>query len=133
MPFELKVLNPERIFLEKIDAIINLYKKNILDSGTRHYYDIYNLIKLDSVKNLNNKKSELSAILQDISAISSKYYGIKEPITTESIKFCEAFSADYSGFSSLKKQYENEKGIYYKDQPDFEEIILAIDNFIKNL
>ena len=133
LPIDLKVLNPERIFLEKIDAIINLHKKNILGSGTRHYYDIYNLIKLDSVKGLNSKKSEIATILQDISAISMKYYGVKEPLTIESIKSCEAFSVDYSGFSLLKKQYENEKGIYYKEQTNFEEMVKAIDNFIKNL
>jgi hypothetical protein len=133
LPFELKVLNPERIFLEKVDAIINLYKKNILESGTRHYYDIYNLIKLDAVKELKTNKSELTAILNDISAISQKYYGIKEPITIESIKFCDAFSPDYKGFELLKKQYENEKGLYYKVQADFEEMVKVIDNFIKNL
>jgi hypothetical protein len=133
LPFELKVLNPERIFLEKVDAIINLHKKNILESGTRHYYDIYNLIKLDSVKNLSKNKSELITILNDISAVSQKYYGIKEPLTIESIKSCNAFSVDYLGFSLLKKQYENEKGIYYKAQTDFEEMIKVIDGFIQKL
>ena len=129
----MKVLNPERIFLEKIDAIINLHNKNNLKAGTRHYYDIYNLIKIDSVKSLNNNKSEMAAILQDISNISQKYYGVKEPLTIEAIKSCETFSIGYEGFALLKKQYENEKGIYYKEQTSFEEMIKAIDNFIKKL
>ncbi|MDD3014014.1 MAG: nucleotidyl transferase AbiEii/AbiGii toxin family protein [Candidatus Gastranaerophilales bacterium] len=133
LPFELKVLNPERIFLEKVDAIINLHKKNILESGTRHYYDIYNLIKLDAVKQLNTNQSELTMILNDISAISKKYYGVKESLTAESIKDCKAFSVDYEGFILLKKQYENEKGLYYKKQIDFEKMIKVIEDFIKNL
>lgn len=133
LPFTIKALNPERILLEKIDAIINLHKKNALASGTRHFYDIYNLIKLDAVKALNANRSELTTILNDISAISQKYYGVKEPLTVETIKACNVFSRNYKELAILKKQYESEKDLYYISQSSFEEITRIIQDFIESL
>lgn len=133
IPFNINVLNPERIFLEKLDAIKNMYKRNMLSAGTRHYYDIYNLLKVDSVKNLINQKEELGVILADISSISQQYYGVKDSLTIESIRTCEAFSPEFSGFDDLKKKYESEKGIYYLEQPDFKIMLNEISDFLNSL
>ena len=59
MPFEIMALNPERILLEKLDAILNLQSKNRLQWGTRHFFDIYNLLTLDCVKSLTKEQINL--------------------------------------------------------------------------
>lgn len=133
LPFEIKVLNPERIFLEKLDAIMNLHRKGILESGTRHYYDIYHLLEIDSVKNLKHNKDDLILILNDISSISMKYYGSQNTLNVESIKSCEAFSTNYSALSNLKNRYEKEKSLYYKPKPDFDDIMRKISDYLGSL
>src|SRR5574344_303154 len=132
-PFSLRVLGPERIFLEKLEAIKNSYSKGKIVEATRHYYDLYNLIKLDEIQNLKNNPTEIKEILEDISKNSKKYYGVKEPSTLESIKTCKALSIDFSEIAKLEDRYKKESGLYYKEQPDFIIMVIAINKFLENL
>ena len=131
--FSLQALGPERIFLEKLEAIKNSYNKGKIIEATRHYYDLYNLIKLEEIQNLKNNSNEIKEILEDISKNSKKYYGVKEPSTLESIKTCKALSIDFSEIAKLEDRYKKESGLYYKEQPDFKKIIEKINKFIEKL
>lgn len=133
IPFNLQVLGPERIFLEKLEAIKNSYNKGKIVEATRHYYDLYNLIKLDEIKELKNNRNKTIEILEDISINSKKYYGVKEPSTLESIQVCEALSKDFSELQDLEDRYKKESGLYYKDQTDFRIMINLISEFVKEL
>ena len=131
--FSLQVLGPERIFLEKLDAIKNSYNRGKIVESTRHYYDLYNLIELDEIQSLKYSRDKIKEILEDISKNSKKYYGVKEPLTLESIKACEALSANFSGISQLEDRYKKESGLYYKEQPDFQTMINQINKFVQEL
>lgn len=133
LPFEVKALNPERIFLEKLNAIVNSHKRNTLETATRHYYDIYHLLEITSVQDLKRNRDDLVIILNDISSISMKYYGSKNAFDINSIKSCEAFSLNYPGLANLKSRYESEKSLYYKPKPDFDDIIKKISDYINSL
>jgi predicted nucleotidyltransferase component of viral defense system len=132
-PFSLQVLGPERIFLEKLEAIKNSYNKGKIVEATRHYYDLYNLIKLEEIQNLKNNPNEISEILEDISINSKKYYRVKEPSTLESIKTCEALFKDFSEIARLEDRYKKESGLYYKNQPALKTMIVEINKFIEKL
>ncbi|MFA7658328.1 MAG: nucleotidyl transferase AbiEii/AbiGii toxin family protein [Candidatus Gastranaerophilaceae bacterium] len=133
IPFSLQVLGPERIFLEKLEAIKNSYNKGKIVEATRHYYDLYNLIKLEEIQNLKSSPNEIKEILEDISINSKKYYGIKEPSTLESIKTCEALTANSSEIARLEARYKNESGLYYKEQTDFQIMVNQIIKFVQEL
>lgn len=132
-PFSLQVLGPERIFLEKLEAIKNSYNKGKIVEETRHYYDLYHLIKLDEIQKLKNTPTEIKEILEDISKNSKKYYGVKEPSTLESIKSCKALSVDFAEISRLEDRYKKESGLYYKEQTDFQAMINQISKFVQEL
>jgi predicted nucleotidyltransferase component of viral defense system len=74
--FEINVLSQERIFVEKVFAIKEIYDKDngeTLQKKTRHYYDIYKLLQTKEVQTLLTDKIKLASIVADINEISYKY------------------------------------------------------------
>jgi predicted nucleotidyltransferase component of viral defense system len=128
-PFEINVLSQERIFVEKIFAIKEIYDKDngeTLQKKTRHYYDVYKLLQTKDVKTLLTDKINLKKIVADINEISYKYYNL-EPVTWNALISHIALKPNEKLFEKLKQGYKNDKALYY-NQVDFEEIISALKN-----
>ena len=128
-PFEINVLSTERIFVEKIFAIKEIYDKDsgeTLQKKTRHYYDIYKLLQTKEVQALLYDKTKLESIVADINEISYKYYDL-EPVAWDDLINHIALKPDGELFNNLKQGYKNDKSLYY-NQIEFEEIISALKN-----
>ena len=128
-PFEINVLSAERIFVEKVLALKEIYDKDngeTLQKKTRHYYDIYKLLQTNEVQALLNNKTNLESIVADINEISYKYYGL-EPVVWDDLINHIALKPDGELFNNLKQGYKNDKFLYY-NQIEFEEIISALKN-----
>ena len=128
-PFEINVLSTERIFVEKIFAIKEIYDKDsgeTLQKKTRHYYDIYKLLQTKEVQALLYDKTKLESIVADINEISYKYYDL-EPVAWDDLINHIALKPDGELFNNLKHGYKNDKSLYY-NQIEFEEIISALKN-----
>lgn len=128
-PFEINVLSTERIFVEKIFAIKEIYDKDsgeTLQKKTRHYYDIYKLLQTKEVQALLYDKTKLESIVADINEISYKYYDL-EPVAWDDLINHIALKPDGELFNNLKQGYKNDKSLYY-NQIKFEEIISALKN-----
>ena len=126
-PFEINVLSTERIFVEKIFAIKEIYDKDsgeTLQKKTRHYYDIYKLLQTKEVQALLYDKTKLESIVADINEISYKYYDL-EPVAWDDLINHIALKPDGELFNNLKQGYKNDKSLYY-NQIEFEEIISAL-------
>jgi hypothetical protein len=129
--FEINVLSQERIFVEKVFAIKEIYDKDngeTLQKKTRHYYDIYKLLQTKEVQTLLTDKIKLASIVADINEISYKYYNL-EPVDWTDLINHIAIKPDESLFNKLKQGYLNDKALYY-NQVEFEEIISALKNLI---
>jgi hypothetical protein len=129
--FEINVLSQERIFVEKVFAIKEIYDKDngeTLQKKTRHYYDIYKLLQTNEVQTLLTDKIKLESIIADINEISHKYYNL-EPVDWTDLINHIAIKPDESLFNKLKQGYLNDKALYY-NQDEFEEIISALKNLI---
>lgn len=129
IPFEINVLSAERIFVEKVFALKEIYDKDngeTLQKKTRHYYDIYKLLQTNEVQALLNNKTKLESIVADINEISYKYYGL-EPVVWDDLINHIALKPDGELFNNLKQGYKNDKSLYY-NQIEFEEIISALRN-----
>jgi hypothetical protein len=127
--FEINVLSQERIFVEKVFAIKEIYDKDngeTLQKKTRHYYDIYKLLQTKEVQTLLTDKIKLASIVADINEISYKYYNL-EPVDWTDLINHIAIKPDENLFNKLKQGYLNDKALYY-NQVDFEEIISALKN-----
>lgn len=130
-PFEINVLSQERIFVEKVFAIKEIYDKDngeTLQTKTRHYYDVYKLLQTKEVQTLLNDKIKLESIVTDINEISHKYYGL-EPVDWTDLISHIALNPNESLLNKLKQGYLNDKALYY-NQIEFEEIILALKALI---
>mgnify|MGYP001135761680 CR=1 FL=1 len=128
-PFEINVLSAERIFVEKVFALKEIYDKDngeTLQKKTRHYYDIYKLLQTNEVQALLNNKTNLESIVADINEISYKYYGL-EPVVWDDLINHIALKPDEALFNKLKLGYKNDKALYY-NQIEFEKIISALKN-----
>lgn len=128
-PFEINVLSAERIFVEKVFAIKEIYDKDngeTLQKKTRHYYDIYRLLQTNEVQALLNDKAKLESIVADINEISNKYYNLA-PVTWEELISHIALKPDELLFNKLKQGYKNDKDLYY-NQIEFEEIVSTINS-----
>lgn len=113
-PFEINVLSLERIFMEKVFAIKEIYDKDngqTLLKKTRHYYDIYKLAQTDEIKTLLNDKKRIDAIVEDINTISHKYYNLA-PVTWNELVNHIALKPDKKLFEQLKQGYTNDKDLY---------------------
>ena len=128
-PFEINVLSAERIFVEKVFALKEIYDKDngeTLQKKTRHYYDIYKLLQTNEVQALLHDKTKLESIVADINEISYKYYGL-EPVVWDDLINHIALKPDEALFNKLKLGYKNDKALYY-NQIEFEKIISALKN-----
>lgn len=127
--FEINVLSAERIFVEKVFALKEIYDKDngeTLQKKTRHYYDIYKLLQTNEVQALLHDKTKLESIVADINEISYKYYGL-EPVVWDNLINHIALKPDEALFNKLKLGYKNDKALYY-NQIEFEKIISALKN-----
>ena len=127
--FEINVLSAERIFVEKVFALKEIYDKDngeTLQKKTRHYYDIYKLLQTNEVQALLNNKTKLESIVADINEISHKYYDL-EPVVWDNLINHIALKPDEALFNKLKLSYKNDKALYY-NQIEFEKIISALKN-----
>lgn len=130
-PFEINVLSAERIFIEKVFAIKEIYDKDngeTLQKKTRHYYDIYKLLQTKEVLTLLTDNIKLESIVTDINGIGRKYYNL-EPVSWTDLINHIALKPNESLFKKLKQGYLNDKALYY-NQVEFEEIISALKNLI---
>lgn len=130
-PFEINVLSQERIFVEKVFALKEIYDKDngeTLQTKTRHYYDIYKLLQTEEVQTLLTDKIKLENIVTDINEISHKYYGL-EPVDWSDLISHIALKPNESLFNKLKQGYLNDKDLYH-NQPNFELIINNIKRLI---
>ena len=113
-PFEINVLSLERIFMEKVFAIKEIYDKDngqTLLKKTRHYYDIYKLSQTEEIKTLLNDKKRIDTIVVDINTISHKYYNLA-PVTWDKLVNHIALKPDKKFFEQLKQGYANDKDLY---------------------
>lgn len=123
-PFDINILSIERIFIEKIFAIKEIYDKDggeTLQRKTRHYYDIYKLMQTKEIKALLKNTSELNNIVKDINEIDSKYFNVK-PVNWSDLINHIALKPNNELLKSLKQGYKNDKDLYYQ-YINFEEII----------
>lgn len=127
--FEINVLSAERIFVEKVFALKEIYDKDngeTLQKKTHHYYDIYKLLQTNEVQALLNDKTKLETIVADINEISHKYYDL-EPVVWDDLINHITLKPDGELFNNLKQGYKNDKSLYY-NQIEFKEIISALKN-----
>jgi hypothetical protein len=116
-------------FVEKLQTIASKFRKEMTTGAVatnymRQYYDVYSLLADKGVQDFIGtaeywRHKELRFSKEDFDL----------PINKN-----EAFLlTDRSGREKLQKRYETAKGLYYKGQPPFDEVMERIGGFIDKL
>ena len=119
---EVACYEPQYTFIEKLDAIARKYrqfenKKVLSPNFIRHYYDVYCLLQDQFVQDF----------IQTNAFEEYKQKLFKMPLADN-----QAFLLEEKDiFSLFKKEYISKKSLYYREQPDFEEIINALRQWLK--
>jgi hypothetical protein len=115
--------HPGFTFIEKLQTIIRKFRNRQVESGTgsinfmRHYYDIFCLLKNPDVQNFIGSEAYQVHKSKRIKGADAEI-----PLSEH-----QALSLrDKSLRESFRKQYNATSNLYYKGQPDFEEVITLI-------
>jgi predicted nucleotidyltransferase component of viral defense system len=119
---------PEYTFVEKLQTISTKFRQ-LEEKGEkpinfmRHYYDVFQLLKLDRVKKFIGTDEYFEHK-------NKRFRNSDEKDLTQN----EAFIiSDPKKRKTFQESFENSKGLYYKGQPDFQTIIESFKGILKNL
>ena len=118
---------PEYTFVEKIQTIISKHRKEVknIESGNtdeqvnfmRQYYDVYCLLKYESVINFIGTEQYKE----------HKQKRIKGADAAMNLAIHPALKLDNQTiYETYKDRYQKSSNLYYKGQPDFDEIITSL-------
>lgn len=130
-PFKINVLALERIFMEKLFALKEIYEKDngkTLVTKTRHYYDIYKLLETEEIQALLKNQNKINSIIKDINLIGKEHFSLG-PVIWDELKNHTSIKPDAALIEILQKGYLNDKALY-KMQPKFKEIIEKINELV---
>lgn len=119
---------PEYTFIEKLQTISTKYRiqqeKNTMPINfLRHYYDIYKLLENDRVINFIGTAEYI--------AHKQRRFRTMDEIN---IKENPAFTIPNADVKELYRQeFKNKSALYFGNQPEFEEILKAINKYVDHL
>ena len=113
-------------FIEKLQTIATKYR-NFKAGGAfpanfmRHYYDVYCLLRDDAVRAFAetdafeaHRKKRFPKVDYEIPLSENQAFLLSDP----------------EDFEALKKEYVGKRALYYRGQPDFEEVMTAIRDWV---
>lgn len=115
-PFDVVVLHPGRTLLEKLALIHALAQQIATDPSTRiparagrHFYDVYQLLGDDRVRDLLEDHSQVREVINNVEEINSKYFPNSgtEVRPAEGFATCPAFDLHSSVSEHLRTGYES--------------------------
>lgn len=120
---------PQRTFWEKITILhqeANRRINSIVPTRySRHYYDVYNMIK----KGVANPLLDDDNLLKEVAKFKIKFYPRNWARYELAKKGTLMLLPPYYSLEILKKDYEKMKSMFYDEHPTFDEILLTIKEF----
>lgn len=125
---DVKCYVPEYTFVEKLQAISTKYRKQ-QESGQmptnfmRHYYDVFQLLKLKRVQDFIGSEAYLAH--KDL-----RFPNADEKDLTKNDAF---IIADAETLKVYKQSFDRTKGLYYKGQPEFSDILESFKPYLPRM
>ncbi len=126
LPFEVKVLSPERTFVEKLFALHSAYELNEIEKRVRHYYDIYCLLSLSNVVSFIGTPDYI-ALKKDVYAFSKKNFRGSPLPDIHCLNASRFLSPAPDALTKIKTAHAN-SDLIFGDKPLLEEIFKRIDS-----
>ncbi len=130
--FEVEAIDIKRNFIEKLFILDSFYRRpeeRVIadDKYSRHYYDVYSIIKKSDVQDLISNKDIFDSVLSDRKIYPRESWG-----NYNSIKSVSDLNLIPSNkrIEELKKDYKNMEVMFFRNQfADFKEILDTIRKF----
>jgi len=119
---------PEYTFIEKLQTISTKYRQQQENSQMpinfmRHYYDVFQLLKLKRVQDFIGSEGYLAHKELRFRSADEK-----------DLKKNDAFTISNTETQKLYQQsFEKTKGLYYKGQPKFSDILKSFSSFLTRM
>lgn len=131
--FEVNCLDYRRTFVEKLFSVHAAFIKNKVAGKMRHYYDLHQLAALEETKSFLLSEEYLS-VYKDVEEFSKTSF--PDAALPEESSFAEsaALHPDPDSVKELKRNYANERDLFFAEPPPVEEILEKLQNleFIKS-
>jgi hypothetical protein len=136
MESKVEVIDLRRTFIEKLFILDSIAKrpedKSIRgDRFSRHYYDVYSIIKSGKVRNISKNKNIFNSVIEN-----RKIFPRESWVDYDKIKSIAdlKLTPSVEKIELIKKDYSNMKSMFLKsNNPDFNKIIETIEGFHRKL
>jgi hypothetical protein len=123
--FEVEMLDVKRTFVEKLFTVHAAYEQDRAANKTRHYYDLFRLCGLPEIREFAGT-DEYREIFKSVRQYSQENFPDARMPAKDSFSNSPALSPDPEGLSTLKRNYEREKHLFFVQPPTMDEILAAI-------
>jgi hypothetical protein len=123
--FEVEMLDVKRTFVEKLFTIHSAYEQDCAANKTRHYYDLLRLCGLPEIREFAGT-NEYREIFKSVRQYSQENFPAAPAPAKDSFSNSPALSPDPQGLSTLKRNYEREKHLFFAQPPAMDQILGAI-------
>lgn len=130
-PFNIKVLSPERTFVEKLFALHAAYENNEIEKRVRHYYDVYCLLNLNSVKEFIGT-IEYSELKSDVYKFSEDNFKDSPLPDINSLPSCGFLNPTDEALDKIKIAHES-SDLIFSERPSINEIFRRLNSIKSNL
>ncbi len=124
-PFEVEMLDVKRTFVEKLFTIHSAFEQDRATNRTRHYYDLFRLCGLPEIREFAGS-DEYREIFKSVRQYSQENFRDARMPAKDSFSNSPALNPDPDGLSTLKRNYEREKHLFFAQPPTMDEILAAI-------
>jgi hypothetical protein len=123
--FEVEMLDVKRTFVEKLFTVHAAYEQDRAANKTRHYYDLFRLCGLPEIREFVGT-DEYREIFRSVRGYSEENFPNARTPANDSFSNSPALNPDPEGLSTLKRNYEREKHLFFAQSPTMDEILGAI-------
>ncbi len=118
--------------MEKLFAAHQAFQQDRARGKTRHYYDLYELIGLEEVKQFIGS-SDLWNTFEDVRSYCEEAFRSTSILSREELTQCSSFFPTGDDFAGLQSNYEESRSLYFVDPPKFADILNRIQDVLTGL
>jgi predicted nucleotidyltransferase component of viral defense system len=120
--FDVDCLDVTRTFVEKLFATHAAFARNRAAGKARHYYDLYQLAGLPTVREFL-ATDEFVTACSEVRAFSREHFPKDALLPQDGIGQCETFSPGREGLQELVRNYAAELPLFYREPPTIKTIL----------
>ena len=120
-PFEMRVLDIRRTFVEKLFAIYSAYDHASIRTKTRHYFDVQKLYETEHVQSFL-KTSEFLQLCEDVRINTLHFFQGQSVPSIKQILASPAFTLTEKVRDDLVAGLRDDRLLYYKQAPNIKAI-----------